>query len=112
MPYELLSTDTTIKVGWSVAVAEATGNSAIIGYNLYWDNGTGVTDIELEDHLISEFRVTGLVGGLNYRFKVRALNIYGYGAFSDEHSLDASDLPGRPEIPTVTLEGTNVLVQW
>jgi hypothetical protein len=109
-PYEVLSTDTTIQIGWSLL--EDNGNSEILSYNLYWDDGTGVTDIELVDSLITEFRVTGLQGGVNYRFKVRALNIYGYGDFSDEYSLEASDLPGRPEIPTVTLDTRDILVQW
>lgn len=112
IPFEVLSTDTTIQVGWLDLEAPATGNAPVLSYNLYWDNGSGVADIELVDEMVTEFRVTGLVGGLNYRFKVRARNNYGYGDFSAEYSLEASDLPGRPEIPTVTLDGTNVLIQW
>ena len=87
------------------------GNSAILTYNLYWDKGTGLTDFELVDKFVSNFRVTGLVGGLNYRFKVRASNVYGYGAFSPEYSLEASDLPGRPEIPKVSLDETKILIE-
>lgn len=63
----------------------AIGNSPILAYNLYWDDGTGVLDIELVEQIVFEFTVTGLVGGVNYKFKVRALNIYGYGQFSDEY---------------------------
>ena len=111
-PFEVLSTDHSIQVGWQGIEGVQAGNSAILTYNLYWDRGTGETNFELVDALVSDFRVTGLVGGLNYRFKVRASNIYGYGAFSTEYSLEASDLPGRPEIPTVSLDGTKVLIEW
>jgi len=56
-----------------------TGNSPILSYNLYWDNASGSTVYELEDELVTTFTVTGLTGGQNYSFKVRARNVYGYG---------------------------------
>ena len=56
--------------------------------------------------------MTGLQGGLNYKFKVRALNIYGYGEFSDEYIVEASDMPGRSELPIVTLNLQNVMITW
>lgn len=52
-----------------------------------------------------DWEVTGLVGGLQYKFKVRALNVYGYGEFSSEYVVEASDVPGRPQLPQVTLNG-------
>lgn len=56
--------------------------------------------------------MTGLQGGLNYKFKVRAQNIYGYGEFSEVYEVEASDLPGRPEIPVVSLSQRNVVITW
>jgi hypothetical protein len=50
--------------------------------------------------------VTGLSGGLNYKFKVRGRNIYGYGNFSTELIIEASDMPGKPEIPSLSLSST------
>jgi hypothetical protein len=47
--------------------------------------------------------VTGLTGGVSYKFKVRANNIYGYGIFSEEYTVEAADVPGRPELPVVSL---------
>jgi hypothetical protein len=63
-------------------------------------------EIELCDTLVTSFVVTGLTGGIDYQFKVRARNIYGYGDFSDVFVVEASDLPGKPTIPTVSLSST------
>lgn len=76
------SSDTDISVTWSSLTGTATGNSAILSYDLYWDNGSGTINIELTDSLVTSYTVSGLTGGATYLFKVRARNIYGYGAFS------------------------------
>jgi len=78
-PTIVLQTDTTIKVKWVELIGTQTGNSPILSYNLYWDNASGTTVYELLDALVTEFTVTGLTGGQNYSFKVRARNVYGYG---------------------------------
>jgi len=87
------SSDTDIVVTWSALTLTATGNSDILSYNLYWDNGSGTTNIELTDSLVTSFTVSGLTGGATYLFKVRAKNIYGYGAFSSELPIVPSDVP-------------------
>jgi hypothetical protein len=97
---------------WTELTGTATGNSAILSYNLYWDNGTGNSNIELVDSLQTNFTVTGLTGGVNYKFKVRARNIYGYSDFSDEYFVWSTDVPGKPQIPTVLLSSTNVVITW
>jgi hypothetical protein len=60
---------------------------------LYWDNGSGTTNIELINSLVTSYTVTGLTGGATYMFMVRASNIYGYGAFSNVLSVVPSDIP-------------------
>ena len=40
-----LTTDFRIQVTWSELVGTSTGNSNILGYNLYWDNGSGEIDL-------------------------------------------------------------------
>jgi hypothetical protein len=35
---------------------------------------------------------------------IRAKNIYGYGEFSEVFLIEASDLPGKPIIPTVGID--------
>ena len=79
---------------------------------LYWDNASGLTTIELIDALVTTYTVTGLTGGLNYKFTVRAVNVYGFGSFSNVLVVQASDLPGQPNIATVSLYATNVVISW
>ena len=112
VPYQLLSTDNTITVEWTELTGAQTGNSDILSYNLYWNDGSGDLTIELCDSLRTSFTVTSLIGSTTYSFKVRAFNIYGYGEFSDVYQVVASDLPGKPVIPTVSLSGTDVIVSW
>jgi hypothetical protein len=82
-PSEVSSTENTIIVQWQSLSGLEAGDSQILSYNLYWDDASGTLDIELIDAIANTFIVTGLVGGNNYRFKIRARNIYGYGTFSD-----------------------------
>lgn len=96
MPTLVFGTDYSVEVQWIPLTNSATGDSPILSYNLYWDNGSGATTIELCDTLVTQFTVTELQGGVNYLFKVRATNIYGYGAFSDEFSITAATQPGKP----------------
>ena len=111
-PTEIISTENTIEVQWVALEGLQTGDSDILSYNLYWDDGSDTLDIELCDEMRTQFVVTGLVGGQIYKFKVRARNIYGYGLFSPEFELEASDMPGKLDEPLVQLDGTNVLVSW
>lgn len=68
VPVKGASTDTEITVSWTALTAPATGNSDILSYNLFWDNGSGTVDIELTDSLVTSYTVSGLTGGLTYKF--------------------------------------------
>lgn len=87
------SSDTDIQVTWSTLTGAATGNSAILSYDLYWDNGSGTVNTELTDTLVTSYTVSGLTGGASYKFQVRARNIYGYGSFSSLLTIVPSDVP-------------------
>jgi len=108
------SSDTSINIAWAALSSPANGNSAITAYNVYWDNGnaTGTTSISLLQGLATTYTVSGLTGGSTYRFKVRALNVYGAGAFSTELSVQAIDVPSQVAVPTVALSTTNIRVTW
>lgn len=99
-------------IRWVAINAPATGNSPITSYNLYWDNGLGEITIELADSLITEYSLTGLTGGVFYKFQVRAKNIYGYGERSDIAEIEASDVPDVMPIIETSIEGTRFKFTW
>ena len=45
------TTDVQIEVDWSPLAGNASGNSPILSYNLFWDDGTGTTSLQLVDLL-------------------------------------------------------------
>lgn len=82
----------------------ATGDSPILSYQLVWDNNSGTADIVVSDELVLTKTIIGLVTGYDYRFKVRAYNVYGFGDFSDLSIIRASDVPNvMPMVQTVPI---------
>jgi len=89
--------DTSIVLTWSALSSPNNGDSAITGYDLYWDNGSGDTPgISLFDALGLTYTVTSsmIVPGTTYRFAIRARNMYGYAtSLSPIVSVLAIDVP-------------------
>lgn len=110
-------TDVTLTMNWIALSGADAGNSPVIAYSLAWDEGdANLVDFkELTDALATSFTVNGVTGGLQYRFKVRARNIYGYGPYSDATFVIPDDAPGKTAIPTVQLNAatpTEVEISW
>ena len=83
-----------IEVQWlALTTAEETGNTAIVSYQLLWDNNSGTSDIVLHESDTLSFLVDSLAEGSDYKFRVIARNVYGYGETSDEVTIRASDVP-------------------
>jgi hypothetical protein len=60
------------------------GGSAILDYDLYYDNATGTLFSELEYGITElSYVVFFLNPGLIYQFEVRARNIYGFSNYSN-----------------------------
>lgn len=58
------TSESQIQVDWSALTGDDTGNSAIISYQLLWDNGAAITPaIELTDSLVYTYTVTGVIAG-------------------------------------------------
>lgn len=59
------STDVTLTLNWVALTGAQAGNSDVIAYSLYWDNGVSgaAADIELTDALVTSFTVNGVTGG-------------------------------------------------
>ena len=55
-----------IEIDWTALTGTSTGNSAIIAYNLYWDNGSGTTSISLVNSLVTSYIIVGVTTGTPY----------------------------------------------
>ncbi len=107
------STRDSMTVSWSALSGSASGNSAVTAYELRWDSGSGSTIYLLSESLSTSYTVTGLTAGITYKYKVRAKNIYGYGAYSTDASFIASDVPSVMAILTTSLvSSTKVRITW
>lgn len=107
-------TETEITISWSLlSGSEATGNSDILAYNLYWDKGSeSQPNIKLISTLDTQFQIKGTVGGVTYKFVIAAENIFGEGQLSDQLVQVASDVPDQIQIAETYIDGTQVVVEW
>jgi hypothetical protein len=62
--------------------------------------------------LALEYTATGLTFGLNYSFKTRAKNVYGFSAFSEELTLLCAFVPEPPLTVTTANSNEKVVVSW
>ena len=81
------------------------GGSPILGYQIWRDNGQG-GDLEplfeLDNVLVESYIDFGLVNGREYRYKYRARNINGWGAFGSIVYLVAANVPSKPPAPILS----------
>jgi hypothetical protein len=106
------NTESEVTIVWSGLSGPLTGNSEVTAYNFYWDDNSGTADILLTFGLITTYTMHGTTGGLTYKFRVSASNIYGEGLLSDPLEFLASDIPEQIDIPSTTISGTDVIVSW
>jgi hypothetical protein len=118
-----LTSETGIEVRWAALTTPTeTGGATIRSYNLQWHAGGADPDAVwtdlagyIADYPGTSYVVTGgIVGGATYSFRVRARNIWGWGATSPEVALVASAVPGQVPVPTTSIdEATGGLaVSW
>lgn len=55
---------------------------------------------------------SSLTGGTTYKFRVRAHNIHGFGAWSNEASEIASGYPATPDAVSVHIVNLEVKITW
>ena len=106
------NTETHLEITWSELTGEDAGNSEILGYQLYWDSGTGVADIALLEATGTSHVQTSLTPGQPYIFKLRARNIYGYGDFSPEVTFTPVNVPATMEPVATALNFPNIDVSF
>ena len=84
------------------------------------DWGTDWTDVPSSNASTTEYIHFGLTNGVNYRFRIRAVDLAGPGTDDDEFSnpsgnAEAIPLPDRPRAPTnlnVTARNQEVTLTW
>ena len=105
------STATSLVLNWSSLISDTeTGNSEILAYNVWWDSNTGTVNIDLFEGLTLTYTVSGLVPGNEYKFAIRARNIYGFGPYSDIVTLQPDAVPDMMNTPTTTLAYPTVTI--
>jgi len=101
----------------ALTFGEATGGTTIDSYHLQWDQGTGTwADLMGQDgsyQLLATHTITsGVVGGADYRARVRAHNVHGWGPYGPESVIFATDVPVQPAAVTTTAASEKIQISW
>lgn len=111
------STDKSqISVVMSALTGTDTGGSPILSYSLEVDEFTGTTwtaVIGLTTYQTDlTYTYTAVSPGQKYKFRYRALNVFGWSDYSDELAKRAATEPAKPTAPTTTNTGVSVKIEW
>lgn len=99
-----------IQVDWVALSSPANGDSAIISYVLYWDQGSNDFEELVGDtsaYTATNYIKTGLTAATTYKFKVAAKNEHGTGAFSSEVSIVAESVPSQMSTVVTSTDSAN-----
>ena len=102
-------TTTSAVVTW---VASSSNGSAITGYRVIPYRGTTALTPRVVTGTATTRRVTGLVAGATYTFRVEALNKWGTSPLSQRSAALAVGLPTAPTIGAMSAGNTQVTVSW
>lgn len=106
---------TQIKIDYTAFTSSNNGGSAILGYDLWRDSGSGtyVQLYESDQVLATSYIDTDVEKGSSYKYKYRARNINGYGELSDESYMTAASVPSQPDAPTLTsVDSTTIVLKF
>jgi hypothetical protein len=105
---------TSITVSWAIPAND--GSSAIIGYNVYFDNGSGTissTAIGSTTWQTLTFSKTALTTNTNYLFAVSAYNAVGDGPQATSIPILTATVPGQPQTPAlVSSSKSSLQISW
>jgi hypothetical protein len=110
-----------VELVWTAMLSESqTGGAPILSYNLQWDGGLGLGVYEDLVGYGSDFTATGytitsgIAAGVDYKFQVRAMNMWGWGAFSEVLTATPYAAPGQmvPVVATIEPKAGAVVLTW
>lgn len=100
---------TTLGLQWVAPAKE--GGSEVTEYRVMYSEADG-DFVELEAGIVNpSYVATGLTSGTNYKFKVEAKNIAGFGEASEAIALLAAGVPATPDAPTVTFNRSDDIIE-
>lgn len=115
-----LTSTSQITVTWSALSLANSGYAAVLSYHLQWDAGTsGSSWVDLVGSSVAStaltFTVTtNVIAGRTYNFRVRARNVWGWGAYSNSIAVKAATRPGDMQAVTTSIDTATggVKIQW
>jgi hypothetical protein len=106
-----LTSESQIELLWTTLDPTKQGDSTMLSYSLEvfrdptWEITIGFTSNSLATRdVVSSL----IVAGNNYKFRIRAKNIHGWGAYSAESTIRASDRPDAMSAVTTANVGNQV----
>eukprot|EP00347_Sterkiella_histriomuscorum_P017133 403350540 len=116
-----LTNNTYIDLAWT---APDNGGSTLLTYSLYWNDGDNIDPIvyvPLVGSLSTPYQSlyyqfsSGINSGVEYKFKIKAINKWGDGEFSEPVSITAAFKPGQILTPVrtdITSATGDVILEW
>jgi predicted phage tail protein len=104
--------DGQVTLSWTAPASD--GGSPVTGYNVYKGTKSGGETGPANGTLVTAtgYKVTGLVNGTTYYFRVTAVNRVGEGPASAEASAIPVTMPGAPGGLTVSPGDARVTLSW
>jgi len=104
-----------LTISWdALALGADQGFSTVTSYDVFINaGGAAAFDTTPTATPTAEtVELCGLTEGTAYNMKIRAVNLYGAGIDSDTLTLTTSQVPTKPDAPTVQVSGTQVSLSW
>lgn len=101
-------------VGLSWDEGAQNGGTPILDYTvLYKDSVTDTWEERQVGVVGTSVTITDLVLGLTYSFKVKSRNVFDFSlGYSNDVSIYTATNPDKPDAPTTTIVGDNILIDW
>ena len=114
------TTTTQININWDTIGSPQDGDSPVTSYSMEWDVGSnGLTWVReigyLSNSLLTSFTVTdNILIGHAYQFRLRAKNIWGWGAYSEVVIIKAARIPEQMTAPATSVDSEtgDFVISW